>query len=128
MTVSEGNKVLYGVDDLDSQIDSIIEALNLKKQYFEVKLIMFEAVTNAFIHGNKRDKNKPISLKWNSKDNLLRIYVTDCGSGFKDLPIYKKIDEDDILEEGGRGLYLINSYTDQVEFKNSSIIMKKHIS
>ena len=40
---------------------------------------------------------------------------------------HKEINEDRILEESGRGLYIISSYTDEMEFKDNSIIMKKHI-
>ena len=127
MSVTKNELVFYGIDDIDEKIDNIIDCLNLKKQYFEIKLIIFEAVNNAFIHGNNRDKNKPIYLRWNLENHLLSFYVEDCGTGFKDSSIYKEIDEHDILEEGGRGLYLINCYADEVEFKDNSIIMKKYV-
>ena len=127
MLFTNGEVIFYGIDDLDEKLDNIIDVLNLKKQYFEVKLIIFEAVNNAFIHGNNRDKNKPISVQWELTDNLLRVDVTDCGSGFKDLEIYKEINEDNLGDEGGRGLYIINCYADEVKVKGSSITMKKYV-
>lgn len=127
MSVTKGEAVFYGVDNISKKLDSIIKPLNVDKHYFEIKLIMSEAVNNAFIHGNNNDKNKPISVQWEVQDNFLRIDVTDCGNGFKDLKIYQEISENNIFDERGRGLYIISNYTDEVQFKGSSIIMKKYL-
>lgn len=127
MEVTKGKLVFYGVDDINENLDNIIKALNIKKQYFEIKLIMVEAVNNAFIHGNNSDKNKPIAIQWEVKENLLIVSVTDCGSGVTVLKNYEEMDEDNILDESGRGLYLINCYTDEMKFEGSSIIMKKYL-
>jgi serine/threonine-protein kinase RsbW len=128
MSVIKGKSVLYGLDSLDTKLDSIIDELGLEKYRFETKLILIEAVTNAFIHGNNRDISKPISISFNLEGSLLKIDVTDCGRGFNTLQVREDIDDKDILSESGRGLYLINCYTDEVEFKGSSIIMKKYVS
>ncbi|HEY5524992.1 MAG TPA: ATP-binding protein [Clostridium sp.] len=127
MLVNKGELIFYGVDDITENLDNIIKALNIKKQCFEIKLIIVEAVNNAFIHGNNSDKNKPISIKWELKENVLIVSVTDCGSGVTVLRNYEEVDEDNILGECGRGLYLINCYTDEMKFKGSSIIMKKYL-
>jgi serine/threonine-protein kinase RsbW len=125
MSFAKGEVVFYGVDNISEKLDSILKTLNLKKQYFEMKLIMSEAVNNAFIHGNNSNKNKPIHVKWELKENLLRLEVTDCGCGIKNIECYKEINENNILNECGRGLYIINSYVDEMKFNGSSIIMKK---
>ena len=102
MSVTKGEAVFYGVDNISKKLDNIIKPLNVDKHYFEIKLIMSEAVNNAFIHGNNNDKNKPISVQWEVQDNFLRIDVTDCGNGFKDLKIYQEINENNIFDERGR--------------------------
>ena len=127
MLVTKGELIFYGIDNISEKLDNIIKTLNLKKQHFEIKLIIIEAINNAFIHGNNRDKTKPISFQWKLENNLLKFNVTDCGYGFKDLKTYKQINEDNIGEESGRGLYIINYYADEVSFKGSSIIMKKYL-
>lgn len=127
MSIIHGKVSFYGVDNISERLDVIIKSLNIKKQCFEIKLIVVEAVNNAFIHGNNSDNNKPISLQWELKENFLMISVTDCGYGIKNLINYKEINEDNILEESGRGLYIISSYTDEMEFKDNSIIMKKQL-
>jgi serine/threonine-protein kinase RsbW len=128
MSFAKGEVVFYGVDNISEKLDSILKTLNLKKQYFEIKLIMSEAVNNAFMHGNNSNKNEPIHVKWEVKENLLRLEVTDCGCGIKNIECYKEINENNILNECGRGLYIINSYVDEMKFNGSSIIMKKRLS
>ena len=97
MSVTKGKMLFYGIDNISEKLDIIIKPLNLKKQYFEIKLIIIEAINNAFIHGNNSDKNKPISLQWEFKENLFIVSVTDCGDGVKNLNNNKEINEDNIL-------------------------------
>lgn len=127
MSGIKGKVLLYGVDSISEKLDAIIKSLNLEKQCFEIKLAVTEAVNNAFIHGNKKDKSKPICIEWKFHKNLLEVSITDCGSGVENLVNYN-YEEDDILSESGRGLFIINCYSDSVEFKGNSIIIKKYIS
>lgn len=127
MKDKNGELVLYGLDSINSKLDNIIETLNLKDQHFEIKLVMSEAVNNAFVHGNKSDKNKPIHVKWGMEENNFILTVTDCGTGIKDLEIIRGIDEKNVLDESGRGLFLINCYADEVKCVDNSIIVKKYI-
>ncbi len=128
MRNTENEMIFYGLDNINNKLDELIEILNLKSQCFEIKLIISEALNNSFVHGNKSDKNKPIHMTWELDEKKLTLTVTDCGSGIENLESYKEINEDNILEESGRGLYIIRCYTDEVEFKDNSIIMKKYIS
>lgn len=89
---------------------------------------MSEAITNAFVHGNGRDKSKPIIIKWNKGENSLDIIVEDCGEKNKNLNSDEFVKKnEDILSESGRGLYIISTYTDSVTFNNNKIIMKKSL-
>ena len=127
MSSTQGKVSFYGVDNISEKLDVIIKPLNLKKQYFEIKLIIVEAINNAFIDGNNSDTNKSISLQWEFKENLFIVSVTDCGDGVKNLNNNKEINEDNILEECGRGLYIISSYADEMKFEGNSIIIKKYL-
>ena len=123
-----GNSVFYGLENCEEGVENIIDELNLKELYFEIKLIIFEALTNAFIHGNKKDKSKPISLKWCLKDKALKIYITDCGSGIKEIADYGELlDDGGLLAECGRGLFIIKNYTDEMYIEGNSIIMTKYV-
>ena len=128
MSHIEGEELFYSLEGIDKKLDCIIDILNLKQQSFEIKLIMMEAITNAFFHGRNYDKDKSVRIYYELKDKLLLIEVTHWGDDFKNISIPKEINEEDLLKESGRGLYLIGCYTDEVEFKGSTIIMKKHVN
>ena len=127
MSETKGEVLFYGIDNICERLDGIIQSLNLKKQCFEIKLIIIEAINNAFIHGNKKDENKSICIKWQFEEDILEVIVTDCGDGVENLANYNS-ENDDILAESGRGLQIINYYSDSVEFKGNSIIMKKYLA
>lgn len=126
MPETYGKVLFYGIDNINEKLDNIIQSINLEKQSFEIKLILIEAVNNAYIHGNKKDKEKPICVEWKLIQNLLEVSITDCGEGIEKLSNYN-YEENDILNESGRGILIINSYSDLVEFKGNSIIIKKYI-
>lgn len=125
MFITNGEMVLYGIDNINEKLDKIVESLNLQKQNFELKLIMSEAITNAFIHGNNSNKSKPIFVKWELDDEFVNITVKDSGKKLGDLVINKDIEED-ILSESGRGLNIISLYADEVKLGESGIVMKKY--
>lgn len=123
----KGESVLYGLDNMNSELDSIVTKMNLKSQHFEIKLVISEAVNNAFVHGNNCDKSKPIFVKWQVLGKKLTLTVTDCGDGIKNLDIVTEINQNNILNESGRGLFIINCYADEVNYIDNSIIVKKYI-
>ncbi|MVX65803.1 ATP-binding protein [Clostridium chromiireducens] len=127
MSDTSGKVVFYGVSETSQKLDYIMKALELRNQHFEIKLIISEAITNAYTHGNNSDKNKPIYVEWEVKDNLLSIKVEDCGQGVKDKKLHEEISEEKILDESGRGLFIINSYADELIFSGNTIIMKKYL-
>lgn len=125
MVITNGKMVLYGIDNINEKLDKIIEFLNLKKQNFELKLILSEAITNAFIHGNNSNKSKPILVRWEMNDKFVNITVKDSGKKLGDLVINNDLEEG-ILSESGRGLNIISLYADEVKFGENSISMKKY--
>ncbi|EKQ55415.1 MULTISPECIES: ATP-binding protein [unclassified Clostridium] len=128
MVVTNGDIILYGISNISEKLDNIIKNFNLKEKYFEIKLIISEAVSNAYIHGNNSDNSKPIYVQWELKENFIRIAVKDCGSGVESSKANKEISEESLLDECGRGLFIIRSYADEVKFKGNSIIMEKYLN
>ena len=127
MPRSKGEVLFYGIDNISEKLDSVIQSLKLENKCFEIKLIIIEAVNNAFIHGNKKDDSKPICIRWGINGSLLEVSVMDCGDGVENLVNYN-LENDDILAESGRVLQIINCYSDSVEFDGNSIIMKKYLA
>lgn len=127
IVAEKGKVVFWGIDNINRKLDEILDSLNLEKNFFEIKVIMSEAITNAFIHGNGKDKSKPIIMKWDKNKEFINITVEDSGEKNKKVDLNQFIDNEDILSESGRGLYIISAYTDSVRFTNNKIIMKKSL-
>ena len=127
MLATANQFIFFGIDNISKDLDSIIKSLDVKNKSFEIKLILSEAITNAFIHGNNKDKSKPIVVIWKKEKDYLNIRIEDCGKNKENLRLNKYIDENSILEESGRGLFIISAYADEVKFEDNCIVMKKSL-
>lgn len=117
---------LYGINHYMPTIERIIKDLHLEKHQFDIKLMLTEAITNAFKYGNCEDGSKPIKIRYNYVNENLKIEVEDSGQDCKkDLYIPDSIEEDNILNSYGRGLFLINSIADKVYYTNNTLIIHK---
>ena len=92
---------------------------------FDLPLILSEALSNAFIHGNKRDISKPIFLRLKLEDTLIRFEIQDSGTGNIKLMVPEEISEENILTDHGRGLFLLKCFTDSIDFYNNTLFLTK---
>ncbi|MNI25321.1 Anti-sigma F factor [compost metagenome] len=116
-----------GLGQHQSIIDNIIEELNLEDYAFDIRLILMEAVTNAYYHGNLSDCTKPIYIRYLLRDELLKLQIEDSGEGGPELAIPQEIRDDELLEDGGRGLYLIRCFSDSVERIHNTMFISKSV-
>ena len=91
-----------------------------------ITLALYEALTNAYEHGNlmNTDKNINLEVRFNGK-NLL-IDVSDEGKGFDISKQNNPLAPENINKISGRGLYIINQIMNQVTFndKGTTISMR----
>ena len=87
-----------------------------------------EAVNNAILHGNKMDPKKIVKVVCRLKNEVLAVTVTDSGNGFDPNSLANPLEEENLLKESGRGIFLIRSLMDNVTFRikksGTSITMK----
>ncbi|WP_421617196.1 anti-sigma B factor RsbW [Brevibacillus sp. TJ4] len=101
----------------------------------DIKLAVGEACTNAVEHAYEQEEGR-LNLECLVFPDRLTITVADQGKGFavdtvgKQLaPLAAEVDEDD-LEEGGLGLFLIHTLMDEVSFHTASgvsVAMTKYL-
>lgn len=120
--------VLYGLSQYKQVVGTIIKELNASNQDFDIRLILTEALTNAFKHGNNMNVKKPIYLKYSYDGLNVRFEIKDCGNGAKDLVIKEILNDENILENQGRGLFLIKNLSDHVELKQNTLIIQKSLA
>lgn len=81
-----------------------------------VPLAVDEAVSNAIIHGNRRDARKQVEVEGQIDAKALRLKVRDEGDGFQRNESHDPVRPENLLAASGRGLFLIESVMDEVRF------------
>lgn len=118
---------LYGLSNSDAIIKGMIEDLECYKHDFDLKLILTEALTNAFKHGNNMDEEKPIYLKYEyiKETKHVTIEIKDSSHDVKEITIVDEITDDMLENTSGRGLFLIQAMADEFYFKRNVMVIKK---
>jgi serine/threonine-protein kinase RsbW len=84
---------------------------------FEVQMALYEALTNAVIHGAKEDATKTVEVTVScDRSRGILIVVRDPGPGFDAAAIPSPIQGERIFATHGRGIFLINQLMDKVDF------------
>jgi serine/threonine-protein kinase RsbW len=79
-----------------------------------------EAVNNAILHGNKSDPAKKVCVQCLVNKDSVVVSVTDEGRGFDPASVPNPLDEQNLLKESGRGIFLIRSMMDRVDFQSTA--------
>ena len=83
---------------------------------FAVHLALEEAFINAVKHGNKMDPEKEVRIKYSVGADKVEISMTDEGQGFDPGAVPDPRCGENLYKAGGRGILLMRSYMDIVEF------------
>ena len=83
---------------------------------FAIHLALEEAFINAVNHGNRMDPEKEIKIEYSVSEGKVEISMTDEGRGFDPDAVPDPRYGENLYKAGGRGLLLIRSYMDEVEF------------
>jgi len=91
-----------------------------------------EAVNNAIKHGNQMDPNNKVALHMTLEEDRLLVRVKDEGKGFDIRSVPSPLDEENILKDGGRGIFFMRKFMDSVEFNQLSeegmeVILTKYL-
>jgi len=113
------------MEKVEPFIDKLQDWMSLDTELRDrIMLPLSEAVNNAIIHGNKLQEDKSVTIVARQENRFLVISVEDEGEGFNPRAIPDPLNEKNLLKEGGRGIYLIRQYTDDLHFeKNGSRII-----
>ncbi len=75
-----------------------------------------EAVNNGILHGNKSDPQKKVCVSCAVNTDSITVFVKDEGNGFDPAAVPNPLDDQNLLKESGRGIFLIRSMMDKVNF------------
>ena len=107
--------------------------LHLNEVLFNKLLVATtEAVNNGIIHGNKRDPKKKVTLTCEYTRISLHVRIDDEGPGVDPASLPDPLAEENLLRENVRGVFLMSSLMDAVEFERtpggSSVLMTMKIA
>jgi len=86
---------------------------------FAVKLALEEALANAIRHGNRKDPDKPVTVRYCVSAERAVIIVRDEGDGFSPDEVPDPTRPERLSVPSGRGVMLIRAYMDEVESRAS---------
>ena len=96
----------------------------------KMKIILTELFANAIYHGNKGDHSKKVTVGHIINKNKILVSIMDEGDGFDPKIIPDPTLPENLIKDCGRGLYIVHSYVDKVEFsgKGNRITVTKYHS
>ncbi len=86
--------------------------------FHKLMISLTEAVNNAIIHGNRTNPEKKVHVVCEILPGWLMVIVEDQGKGFKPDAIGNPLKKENLLKESGRGIFLMRTLMDKVEFES----------
>jgi serine/threonine-protein kinase RsbW len=105
-----------GVKAKERVIEAMTECGFSSRSAFAVRLALDEALNNAIKHGNRHDPNKKVHVEANVTPRRIEIIIEDQGNGFERHHVPDPRKEENLEKCSGRGVFLIESYMDKVEW------------
>jgi len=97
-------------------LDAVERAGYHPDNLFAVKISLEEALINAIKHGNKLDPNKKVHIEASVTPRQTEIVIEDEGPGFNRGTVPDPTAEENLLKCSGRGILLMETYMDRVEY------------
>ena len=83
---------------------------------FRLRVLLAEAISNSILFGAEGDPARTVRVEARVNEECIRVEVTDDGPGFDPSDVPDPTLPDGLSRPVGRGLFLIRSLADRVEF------------
>lgn len=97
----------------------------------DIAISVSELVNNAMLHGNKSADDKIVTVTINRGTGSVTVTITDEGGGFDPSDVPDPLADENLLQEVGRGLFIVKSLMDKVDVnptaKGTTIAITKAI-
>lgn len=111
---------------VENAIDEVTNEIGITQDnYGKILVSTLEAVNNAILHGNQLSPEKTVNIDFAFKSNMLKIKVTDEGTGFKPEKIPDPTVPESIETLNGRGVFLMSHLADKITYskKGNTVTM-----
>ena len=83
----------------------------------DIAISVTEVVTNAVCHGNQNDSRKKVYVSVEVHPRQVVVSVADEGTGFDPAQLPNPTEEENLLKDAGRGIFIVKSLMDEVKFE-----------
>ena len=105
------------LEDLGQKLQRLWQEKGFEDPEFRLRLLLEEAVNNAWEHGNHCNPDLAIIIKW-SFDGDFYFSVEDMGDGFDPDDVPSPVSDRGLERTRGRGVFLIKHYAHQAQWEN----------
>lgn len=126
MTASKINKKIVlpsektSITKIEPVLSEIKKEHNIPDEnFYNIMIAVTEAVNNAIIHGNKQNPNKKVNFSIEANEQLINITIEDQGEGFNPNELEDCLKPENLLKDGGRGVFIIKELMDSVQIQNT---------
>ena len=102
-----------------------------EEDQYRIGLAVHEGVMNAFQYGNRQRRERKIHLTFELHEDKLVVHIVDQGAGFRIEDVPDPREDENVLEDSGRGVLLMKAFMDEVDVHSSEsggakLVMAKH--
>lgn len=115
MSMSSNPKLIHRVEKFLQKVNKKAHLDEI--QFHKVLVSTTEAVNNAIFHGNKSNPKKKVYLTCGLSKEKMILRVRDSGGGFDPNRLHNPLSAKNLLRESGRGVFLMKTLMDKVEFQ-----------
>jgi len=103
------------IDDAVSELIGFVVRLK-SIENFTVSIALTEAMTNAIIHGNKKDSAKRVFAQALIESERVVFRIADEGIGFDYQKLADPTKKENLLKQSGWGIFFVRYFMDEVKF------------
>ena len=104
---------------VSAEIENLLRSENIDESIiFDIRLCAEEAIKNSILHGNKKSKEKSVFIAYSLKGDKFNMEIEDEGHGFDPLKLPDPTRKENLLMEGGRGVFLMQKLMDKIEYND----------
>ena len=113
----DNEELCRNIRDLSSEISNQWEAAGLADCAPRVRIVLEEAVINAWKYGNMARAGRPITVRWR-EGNDFHLEVIDTGNGFDPGQVTDPTLARNLFDTSGRGIFMIRMYADEAHWRD----------